>query len=571
MGGIAGTGAGDAIMTTVPNLARTEAISYSDDLWDAFVHAPAEQAAIAERLYEHYLATRDFGAIKNFVATELPAGRVMLVGAGTHTGFLLPLLDCAQGVEPVGVIDRNGDSLDSFFGLPVHTPECAAELMTECDYFLLSHSDRESEMTKALLAVGVPDDKILPIYGDKTFQDYSLEYIENHLDLSAVMEKDILIVMTGRARLVPERILATVLPPEKTVELYLGRPTEWDEGDVFQRVNLHQSLGALKWAIERLRPRMIYFCNTVQYSMPALPVFIRENWPSLKVVHETYDLGSFIEDERLKGIWGFDDESIRTARLSEVFSFRHGDYVVHKNVGHLWDAFERRCEAPIARYYPGVDPTGPDGVPPVSKRSDRGNATIVYPGRLRNYGSVVSPDVGDSLDILETMERVAAPGGIEFYVYNLSHGSEAEDRDFSFYPGYLADKPINYRRRVLYEDLMPTISQYDFGWLYFMELTTVKAENIWRVGIPNKFTDYVQAGLPVIVTDQFECVADLVVQYGAGIVVPSTQPEKVSEYIRAANWDDLRENTARLCTDMRQGNRQTLRGLTDILEGSAPI
>ena len=102
--------------------------------------------------------------------------------------------------------------------------------------------------------------------------------------------------------LVGDEALRRVLPPERTVELFVGRPRDWDDPTLYPKIDLYQSLDLLNRALRELNPQRVYFRSTVQTSMPTLVVHLKSKFPHLQVIHETYDWGSFIEDHRLRDI-----------------------------------------------------------------------------------------------------------------------------------------------------------------------------------------------------------------------------------------------------------------------------
>lgn len=537
-------------------------ISFADPLWEKLESdLKGVKVKISESLRQKYAAPRHMGALKEYIASTLPGGRYMIVGAGTHSQAILPDLHRRDDVEILGVVDRQGKKMGAFHGYKVFAPmDKQPDLV---DYYLLSHADREQEMAEALLAAGIDEGKIQYIYGGKAFQDFVISDnspVSIHKD--KLGDKDILILTTGRplSCLINNNILADVFAPERTLECFMGRPNDWEEGGAFDKINLFQSLVLLDRVIAQTGVKLIYFKNTVQNSMPTLPVYLADQYPDIKVIHETYDLGSFIEDERLHNIWGFSQETIDEARLGELFSFRHGFRTIHKNVGSLWQTFEERTKGEAERYYPGVREDRP-----IRKAIDK-TVRIVYPAGFRSFGKVVSVDVGSSLDIISLFEELVKQDGLEVVLYNHCHRSEEENDQFQYYMDRLAGCSISYNRCIPFEELNETISRYDFGWSYFQETDNLPTEYLWKVGLPNKFTDYVQAGLPTIVSSQFECVAEIVEEYGAGFVVSPEEPARIIELVHSANREELRDNVERLHGDMLQNNKNVLNRLRGVVQ-----
>lgn len=549
-------------------MSHDEQISYADDLWNNFAEDPSLINICDEQIAESYAAPRTFNLCSAFVTQKLPSGRIYLYGAGTHSASLLPVLENRHDIELLGIVDmRGGPDLKLFYGYEVIAPSELKAL--KFDYVLLSHVDREPEMASTLLTLGVSAKHIKRLYSDPEYKDFALSHKDMWPGLPKLDTAATVIISTASTRncLIPGSVLQDVFVKEDTFELFMGRQSEWSDEGEFVKINLYQSLLLLDEVLTSVQPKLIYFRNTVQASLPSLSIYLRTHYPDIAVVHETYDLGSFIEDYRLHDIWGFSDDTIQLARLSEIYSFRYGKALVHKNIGNLWDEFSARCEANLLTYFPGVSPV--DDKKQHRGRKRTGDISIAYPAGLSPYGDIVSPDILITLEWISTIERVSHEDGVNVHLYNHYHRSLDDASLFQYYIDRFADTSVHYHSYAPHATMLNEISQFDFGWLYFEESPTLVRENLWRIGLPNKFTDYVQAGLPTIVTDMFGCVAELVEKYNAGIVIPSNNPILIHERIKSVDIEDLREGTRRLQHDMCKGNQHTLKHLSQLVASSA--
>lgn len=551
-------------------MSNDEPLSYADDLWDHFAHDPNLIHACNQQISEIYVAPRTFDLCKEFVLHHIPGGRIYLYGAGTHSASLLPILEKRHDIKLLGIVDmRGGPELNEFFGYEVISPDDLPGL--KFDYVLLSHVDREPEMGAVLLNLGFDDQRIRRIYSSQDYINFCISHKELWPSLPELKRADTIIVSTASPRncLIPNDVLQDVFAKENTLEFFMGRQSEWSDGGGFKKVNLYQSLMLLDEVVRSTQPKIIYFRNTVQASLPSLSMYLQKQYPNVLVIHETYDLGCFIEDYRLKTLWGFSDESIQLARLSEVYSFRYGKTVVHKNNGNLWDKFSSRCEADLLPYFPGVSHVAQDV--PRGKAKSSSQISIAYPAGLSPYGGIVSPDIRITLEWIATIQNVSEAEDVNVHLYNHYHRSSDDAPFFKYYIDRFAGTSVNYHSYVPHAQMLKEISQFDFGWLYFEESPTLMRENLWRIGLPNKFTDYVQAGLPTIVTDMFVCVAELVEKYNAGIVIPANNPRLISEKIKSADVGALREGTEKLRYDMCKGNQRTLKQLSQLVSSSASV
>jgi hypothetical protein len=89
------------------------------------------------------------------------------------------------------------------------------------------------------------------------------------------------------------------------------------------------------------------------------------------------------------------------------------------------------------------------------------------------------------------------------------------------------DARITFRDPVPYDQLVPTLSQYDVGLSIFPPTTFNLA---WC--LPNKFFDFVQARLGVIVGPSPE-MARVVDEYGIGMVLPDFEPTSLAQALAA--------------------------------------
>jgi len=539
-----------------------EAISYANPIWDDFERDPNLGAECADLLYASHAAPRDFKLVENYIQDRLPAGDIYLYGAGTHSQTILPMLATRNDINLLGIVDmRAGATVNDFLGLKIIDPTDLKD--QDFDYVLLSHTDREPEMAATLQVNNVADAKIHGLYGNQDYKGYAASHRQGWPDFSQYKHIDTFIISTTFPHncLIQNELLLDIFPKDNSLELYMGRPTEWEPGDVYNKINLHQSLMILDQALDQLHPKHIYFRNTVQASMTTLPIYLRERYPNVQVLHETYDVGCFLEDKRMKAMWGFSNDTVRQARLGEISSFRYGDAFVHKNVGQLWEKFSSECEAKSLLYYPGIDSQGQDR-PNIG--TDYDTLNIVYPAGLSANGKVISPDIQKTLELLASLETVAETDGVNVHLYNHYHREGENDDAFQYYTDRYENSSIRYHPYVSHETLLSELSTYDFGWLYFEETPVFPRENLWRIGLPNKFTDYVQSGLPTIVSDLFECVAEVIEKYSAGIVIPTNAPGQIPEKIKSADIQALKEGTKHLLYDMRQGNQKTLHYLKQI-------
>jgi len=89
------------------------------------------------------------------------------------------------------------------------------------------------------------------------------------------------------------------------------------------------------------------------------------------------------------------------------------------------------------------------------------------------------------------------------------------------------------------EKLTPELSKYDYGtWLGYYDST---AKTITR-GMGNKFSTYIEAGIPLIQFKNHEYIASLTKKYGTGIVIGFEDLKKLKKILTDTNYPKLIKN-----------------------------
>ena len=102
------------------------------------------------------------------------------------------------------------------------------------------------------------------------------------------------------------------------------------------------------------------------------------------------------------------------------------------------------------------------------------------------------------------------------------------------------DRRLIIQTPVSLQDVIPTLEQADLGAVLF----TQDALN-YKLGLPNKFFEYVAAGLPIVVGRAQE-IAAIVREYNLGVVCDETNPRAIAaaiqEVLDPENYDRFRSN-----------------------------
>lgn len=523
---------------------------FPEDLWRevGFSDTGAVLAQVRDavfRIERFHGARRDPALLQAFVQ-ELPAGRILVHGTGTHSDILLPLIRARRGLEVIGFVDRRAESLGDVAGLPVLSPTQAA--FSSADYILLSHTSYEMEMGESLLAAGVAPARIVPIYAHPRYRaiathraDDDLERLISDLDGRPI---DTVVVTCSPTVVVDDHDLAAVADPARTLQIYAGREDGTALESPFETVSISESLDLLKALLLRLQPARIYVRSILYKNF--LGMLIRHWLPQTVIVHELYDYAACWPDADLTALFGLSATSIRLLRLAEFHSGQSMDLVLSKRGGAGWEQVQTRCSAPYRLHYPAVR----DGA--VRDGDNGGGPDFVYagflpaPSFLRHYTS--------AYNFLPILTALCAAGGWTADIYNSAHVAGAGDGVYADYLRDYADGPVRYRRRLPYETLLDMIGHGGYGWLadhhsgFYVDR---------HVGICNRWTGYLSAGLPVVLDSGWTLMADLVRSFDAGLVPESLDTGTLLPLLQAADRQRLAQGARRLRSHLLAHNAAT--------------
>jgi hypothetical protein len=531
---------------------------FPEDLWaargiPAGFDADAAPAELLPLLDQRFGAPRNLGLAERFCRDEIPAGRIFVYGAGNHTRALLPALRRRTGLTILGIVDRMAATLKQFEGLEVVAPERLAR--RAFDYILLSHGQYEVEMRDRLREAGIDDGKIVPIYLSRSFRALASGALSSRV---AGRGCEHVIVSTSRDSVIGDRALASLFPPDRTLNLFMGRPDAWPPGGLYEAIDLEESLDALCAAIETLAPRTIYLRPVIYKNFYGM--VLQHRFPQIRVIHEFYDLALTWRDEDLAALFGLNARTIRDLRVAELYSVRHAAAVVSKRGGEYWASVLGRCTAPYELYFPMIE-RAPAGSAPAPRDPD-GKIRLLYAGFLPSARFLAQFRHG--YRFLDLMERLAATGRIEIDIYNSTHHDDpGADETYRDYLARFASGPIRYHRRVDFAALTRRMADYDFGWLC-EDIDVFQPDRYF--GICNRWTGYVMGGLPALMDDSWKFVGGLVADNQAGIVLDGIEPERIMEALAGSASTDFRSGVARLRDRLADINEAALDRLSRIVD-----
>jgi len=165
------------------------------------------------------------------------------------------------------------------------------------------------------------------------------------------------------------------------------------------------------------------------------------------------------------------------------------------------------------------------------------------------YGGLVYPknceEIFSSYQLYELIE-VLTKQGFYFDVYASPHISNISfEKHFIDYIKFSTwNEYFKFHKGILPTQAPKIFSQYDFGMVVYLfkgDLNNpINSHN--KIRLTNKIFFYIEAGLPIIVSEEFKYVSKLVREYEIGIVVSQKDIPNLSKIISTYNYEKLKNN-----------------------------
>ena len=101
---------------------------------------------------------------------------------------------------------------------------------------------------------------------------------------------------------------------------------------------------------------------------------------------------------------------------------------------------------------------------------------------------------------------------------------------------------FGYHLPVPNSDLGRVICDYDLGWIAFDFGRTILNREFYYASMGSKFFNFIEAGLPIVVSWEHAFMAELAIEYGIGIPINFHQIQHLKTLLKNYNLDELRQN-----------------------------
>ncbi len=395
----------------------------------------------------------------------------------------------------------------------------------------------------------------------------------SRLDGSVVSESktrasgtDLAIINTANApwRVVPDTSLRALCPPERTAEFFFspkGHPCQTPAVGDWPVTDCGRNLDRLLAELARHNPAVIYLRTSPHTQSEFLASHLHEQHGKARILHEFYDMSALFSDGFLRRHSGYDDEACRAARLGTYHAARHGQLLIGKVGGAQWEKLVGAIPADAVTFFPLPDNDPPEVSAKVEVPVDR-PLRLAFAGSMTAW-EILRPGEGvPGANFLRFFEAATAAGTAEVTIFNAAHRTGEQDSDARFQPLMerygAATGPIRYYRALDQDRLLAAFADFDLG-LCCSHYPEDRVEPLSRSVMANRFAGYLAAGLPVIVDNRFEFMADLITRFEAGIVIAPEAMADLPDRLRTQSLSALRAGATRLRDHLSAQNRDTLR------------
>ena len=468
--------------------------------------------------------------------------KIAIYGAGEHTKILLKLVDFS-GVEITGIIDKYIKG--SCDGYKIYPSSAINSL--EYDAILISSYSFEDEIYREINNL-IDSNKI------EIFRIYVQDYCKKlPLDLTNVKEiinrinskpQKKKILYTGNIayfNLMRQSMYLRKTGEYETFFLTLNPGVTKFTGDYFDAIYLIDDLFLLCYILSKVKPYLVHVQGWMTFSY--LPVVVKL-FSNSKVICEQNDLTSlFISQEDFKHLWGEDEAQLEFT--SERFIYEKMDGVIQTHSEEAEKAMRKiyNSKAPILKFH--SYPCQEFFIQNDTKRKLGDPIKLVFGGSIPP-SNMPKQFFGD-VHLLNLIELVTHQG-IQFDIFTLPHqkvnqGSGAYGSLWDYQYLEKANNNFSVRTGLPPNKIGEQIYKYDFGTLIYLFPDYLKAKKKHFDTIcPTKLFTYIEAGLPILVSEELRYVAKIVCENNIGIVLSQKDLYNLKDIILGCDYKKLRKN-----------------------------
>lgn len=308
----------------------------------------------------------------------------------------------------------------------------------------------------------------------------------------------------------------------------------------FDAVYVYNTYYELAGILKEVKPYLIH----VQGSMMGSDFLciLARLLSNAKVIFEFYDVPSLtISKEDSISTWG--KKNTELGFFAEQFACKYADGII---LGYSHEAADLlknhyNTKTPFLEFHTYIcNEFLPDGNGTKYLRED-GKTHLVYGGIV--YTQQHSRKVFNTNQFHELI-KVLTKQGICFDIFTTPHISAIKFE--RLFPDYVAISKENtlfqFKKGLFPRDAVNEFSRYDFGMLMYLFDKRSSLDKSNKIRLPGKFFFYLEAGLPLLISEEFEYASKLVREFEIGIVVSQNDIYNLSTIIPMYDYKKLRNN-----------------------------
>lgn len=498
-------------------------------------------------IVQKYWEPIDFSSAWKYLASQIltpgkngATKKFILHGAGRCTHRLIEAAEGSPQIKGlVAILGKN--PVQHSFPVSVVPPERVFDF--DFDFIVFSSKYSESSMKSDLLRLGVDEQKIVTIYKydekdvERSYKKKVEDFIRR-LETNFSRESIIFVVLYPHDLPLVEQIVRG-LKKDDQYELVGAYLLQKPPAGMFDYTFFcNRSLAVLLYFLSEIKTNLIYIQAHGEWTY--LSILIKSVRKDIPVIHEVYDwMESFIPDDKRAIEEGYvSPEVMDVIRFSENFLRHEIEGFIYKDGGQPMAEILQDSSIPSLQFLP---------YPPKRQmhfinKEPFNKPMFVYAGAiLPTSNSMIYKDTQ-----LLPLFREITRQGYSVTAYN----SPLYDEDslkimFSDYHHEAANNPLFcFKRGIPLPSLIPILAQdYEYGLMLFHFDTNIFAGKKHLKGsMASKIFTYLAAGLPILISEELENMANFIREYGIGVVLSRNEISNISKVISDYSYSELREN-----------------------------
>lgn len=308
----------------------------------------------------------------------------------------------------------------------------------------------------------------------------------------------------------------------------------------FDAVHIYDTYYELAHILKEVKPYLVH----VQGSMLGSDFLcmLAKLLNNSKVVFEFYDVPSLtINKEDSVSVWG--KKNTELGFFAEQFACENADGIIlgYSNEAEKVLKAQYETKAPILEFHTYICHEFLSNGHSIKYSQKDGKIHLVYGGIV--YTPNLPKKVFDSHQFHEVIKEITKQG-ICLDIYTTPHVSAIKFEQF--YSDYIAlsreNNLFRFMKGLFPDEAVNEFSKYDFGMLLYLFDQGSSLNKSNKIRLPGKFFFYLEAGLPILLSEEFEYAAKLVREYEIGIVVSQNDIYNLSTIIPTYDYKRLRNN-----------------------------